>query len=103
MNKRTTLILAVLLLALLIPTGVAAARTFKFTFDPVVFDGIEGVIEAGSKQTQPNKDDPAEYTVCSYYTAGYGEYLGQFASDEFFSEDASEVETFCVANFENRQ
>lgn len=73
--------------------------TFTFTFTDVTFpDATAGVIEAGSKKT--NK---AEFTICSYFTEGYGTYLGQFQSAGFSSADADEVKQFCVDNFADRQ
>jgi hypothetical protein len=66
-------------------------------------DGTEGVIEAASKISQPNKDDPAEFTSCSYYTSDYRTYPGKFQSDEFFSDEAPEVKQFCLDDFANRE
>jgi hypothetical protein len=99
MNKVKMLAMVVLTLALLIPTSVASAKTFKFTFDPVTFsDGTQGVIEAGTKEV--NKGD---FTVCDYYTTGYLDYLGQYQNATFFSSDASTLENFCLAHYADRQ
>jgi len=102
MTKRAAMVLAVVVAATLALSGVALAKTFKFTFEDVTLtDGdfvVEnGVIEAATKETKKSV-----FTNCNYYTEDYQEYLGQFQSEEFFSDDNGEVEDFCVNNFENR-
>lgn len=85
------------------PTAVAAARNVnKFTFaDVTLVDGeltvTNAVIEASSKS-----NNKGTFTQCSYFTEGWGDYLGAFASDDFASADADDVREFCIENFENR-
>lgn len=98
MNKQKMLVLVVLALALLIPSTVALAKNVKYTFEDVTFsDGTEGVIEAAVKQNKKT-----EFTSCEYFAADYGAFLGLYQEDTFF-DDAGAVETFCLANYENRQ
>jgi len=102
MTKRAAVVLALVVVATLALSGVALAKTFKFTFEDVTLtDGdlvVEnGVIEASTKETKKTT-----FTNCNYYTEDYEAFLGQFQSDDFFSDDAGEVEEFCVDNFENR-
>lgn len=101
MNKRAAMLFAVVVVATLALSGVALAKTNKFTFEGVtlVEDEIENaVIEVASKSTKKE-----ELTTCSYFTADYEEYLGQFQGEEFFTKDeASQAEDFCVENFSER-
>ena len=105
-NRRLKWMMAIVALVLLVPSTVALAKNYKFTFEDVTLDegeSIQGVIEAASKISQPNKDDPAKYTTCQYYTTDYETYLGQFASDAFFSDDGDEVKAFCLDHYKDRE
>lgn len=112
MTKRAAIVLAVVVVATLAVSGVALAKTSKFTFEGVTLvDGElvieDGVIEAGSKVTQQNKNNPdgVWFTNCSYYTEAYEEYLGQYGDDTSFadSEDLeADVKAFCVEHFPDR-
>jgi hypothetical protein len=93
------LVVAILVLALLVPTFAVSAKTLKFTFTNVTFsDGTQGVIEAGTKQVGSG----STYTVCDYYTSGYETYLGQYQDANFFSSDAATVEQFCLDHYADR-
>ena len=98
MSRRAALVLAVVVVATLAVSGVALAKTNKFTFEGVtlVEDEIEdAIIEVASKGT--NK---TEVTTCSYFTADYETYLGQFQGEEFFAADESSLaKQFCLDNF----
>lgn len=100
MNRMRPLIIALIVVALLLPAAIATAST-KFTFNDVTLpDGTTGEIEASSK-IHPNKGDV--FTTCSYYSDDYLTYLGYYTSSEFASEDADAVLAFCLENFEARQ
>lgn len=106
-GMKLCLFLVVLIGLALTPAAVAADDKFneKFTFEDETFanpDGTvteNGVIEAGSKKTGGG----STFTVCSYFSEGYGEFLGQFESADFASDDPAEVRAFCLANAANRQ
>lgn len=69
----------------------------KFEFTDVMFsDGTTRTIRAGSKKT--NKD---ELTTCSYFTQD-DDFLGQFQSSDFSSNDADEVLGFCLDHYRDR-
>jgi hypothetical protein len=77
----------------------AKATVQKFTFTNVTFsDGVVGDIQAGSKHN--NKSD---FTVCDYFTPGGVDYLGQFQSDNFSSSNRTEVQSFCLDHYVDRQ
>jgi len=93
------MVVAVLVLALLVPTLAVSAKTFKFTFNPVTFaDETTGVITAGTKQT----GNGSVFTNCDYYSSEFSTYLGQYQDSTFFSTDAATVEQFCLDNYVNR-
>lgn len=93
------MVVAVLVLALLVPTLAVSAKTFKFTFNNVTFsDGTMGVIEAGSKQTGGS----GTFAVCDYYSSGWSTYLGQYQDSTFFSSDPATVEQFCLDHYADR-
>lgn len=109
MNKRSVLLVALVLVAMLAVSSVALAKTYKFTFEGVTLTDDagtidNGIIEAASKRTQTNKNNPdgEAFTNCDYYTADWAEYLGQYQSDSFFSNDAAEVNDFCQVHYPDR-
>ncbi|HET7404247.1 MAG TPA: hypothetical protein VFJ62_20780 [Usitatibacter sp.] len=89
----TTTILACLALA----AGIAAAEVTKASFLGVTLpDGTVGNIYAGSKIT--NK---AMFTQCDYQSVD-GKYLGAFGSNTFATTDATALENFCLAHYNDR-
>lgn len=75
----------------------------KFTFESVVLpDGTEGIIEAAAK-SNANK---GTFTKCSYFTAGYGAFLGGFGDDSLAAADAADaaaVLAYCLEHYDDRQ
>ncbi len=104
--KKLAALLVVCFLLFIIPAAVTAKNTDKFN-EKFEFTGVslddgttavtDGIIEAGSKSV-----DHSDLTVCGYYTPDW-DFLGQFQSSDFSSENAGDVENFCVQNFGNRQ
>ena len=93
------MVVAVLVLAFLVPALAVSAKTYKFTFNNVTFsDGTMGVIEASSKQT----GNSSVFTVCDYYSSDWSNYLGQYQDPTFFSSDAATVEQFCLDHYADR-
>lgn len=90
--------------------GPAAAKggektVVKFTFEDVTLvDGAlvveNAVVEAASRDKKNPKQD---WTQCDYFTEGWGEHLGAFATGDFASTDADELRAFCLAHFPDRQ
>lgn len=97
-NLKITMVV-VLVLALLVPTIIASAKTFKFTFSNVIFsDGTSGVIEAGTKQT----GNSSVFSVCDYYSDAYINYLGQYQDSTFFSSNPDTMRQFCLEHYADR-
>lgn len=93
------MVVAILVLALLVPTVAVSAKTNKFTFDNVTFsDGTMGVITASTKQT----GNGSVFTDCDYYSSNFITYLGQYQDSTFFSSDPGAVEQFCLDHYADR-
>ena len=92
------LVVFVVLVAMLATATTAFAKTNKFTFNDVVIGEQVVEIQAGVKTT----GNGSSYTVCSYFSDDYAEFLGEFEEAVSGGDTAEEVLAFCVANFDKR-
>ncbi|MDX1686669.1 MAG: hypothetical protein R3248_01690 [Candidatus Promineifilaceae bacterium] len=98
MLRKWSAIAIVLLLAIFVVAGAVHAANTKYEFDDVTIDEETTVeIEAAVKDNKKS-----DYSVCSYYSDDYAEYLGQYAEETLAGDTAERVLDFCVENFGNR-
>ena len=102
-RKMLVVVVALMIIALSVPTIVASAKTLKFTFQDVTLTDStgtveHGVIEASTKQV----GNGSQYIVCDYYTENWATYLGQYQDATFFSSDPDTVKNFCIQHYPDR-
>ncbi len=97
MLKKWSAIAIVLLLAIFVVAGAVHAANTKYEFNDVTIGERTVEIEAAVKDNKKS-----DYSVCSYYSDDYAEFLGQYAEDTLAGDTAEDVLNFCVENFESR-
>jgi hypothetical protein len=87
-------------------SAMAAAPVVKFTFTGVDLLDASGnvVVEDGTIRAGVKTTKRAQVVHCGYYTVD-DKYAGEFEEDNaaINGDSASEVQTFCEQNFQNRQ